>query len=173
MYPKLSYEQILHQLYEINEEEVKELHLSSKNDATEDMIPTMTVHDGKDIFHWLKVRYGQNKLRKVLLHNYDSTCALCKISEPTLLITSHIKPWAKCNREEKIDPENSILLCKLHDALFEQGFISISKSYEVLFSDNFNFEKQGISTNLFFRKPKANPPNQRYLQYHWNSHGYS
>ena len=42
------------------------------------------------------------------------------------IITSHIKPWAKSNKFEKLDSENVFLLCSIHDALFDKGLISFS-----------------------------------------------
>ncbi|MBC6498434.1 hypothetical protein H7R52_05740 [Weissella confusa] len=36
-----------------------------------------------------------------------------------MMIASHIKPWAKANNQERLDSDNGLWLCVLHDALFE------------------------------------------------------
>lgn len=40
-----------------------------------------------------KHRIGQDVLRDYVLYIYDSTCALCQINKPDLLVCSHIVPW--------------------------------------------------------------------------------
>jgi putative restriction endonuclease len=79
-------------------------------------------------------------------------------------------PWSKSDSsEERIDTSNAILLCKLHDALFENGFISLTDDYKVIYSQEFNFERQGLTRNLNFRLPKVNKPNTKYLRAHRKS----
>jgi predicted restriction endonuclease len=46
-----------------------------------------------------------------------------------LLIASHIKPWAKCDGNEKVDVYNGFLLSPNFDRLFDQGFITFSVGY--------------------------------------------
>tara|TARA_R110000822_G_scaffold107922_3_gene237038 strand:- start:10380 stop:11087 length:708 start_codon:yes stop_codon:yes gene_type:complete len=127
-------------------------------------------NSGKDILRNIKVRVGQSKLKKRLLNNYQSQCALCSITSPDLLIASHIKPWSESNDAEKVNPENSILLCSLHDGLFDKGYISISDDYKVIFRDKANLEKQNIKTDLIFRQPNKEAPKTDYLNYHQTKH---
>lgn len=80
-----------------------------------------------------KFRVGQSDLRDILLNN-KICCEICGIRNKELLITSHIKPWAKSNKFEKLDSENVLLLCSIHDALFDKGLISFSDDGSIIIS---------------------------------------
>lgn len=83
----------------------------------------------------VKVRFGQGKVRKKLLEQ-KKYCELCNIEQEQLLIASHIKPWAKCKDKEKGDMDNLLLLCVMHDALFDKGFISFDDEGKILVSES-------------------------------------
>jgi len=51
-------------------------------------------------------------------------------------MASHIKPWSKSNRQERLDVNNGLLLCPNHDALFDKGYISFDEEGTILISDN-------------------------------------
>lgn len=156
----------------VNVEDLEEFHLANHDDGEISRKITFTENDGKDVLRTIKARQGQYKLRKALLQNYRSKCALCSINDPKLLITSHIKTWSKSSTEERVNPSNSILLCKLHDGLFEYGYISLTDDYIILYSPNFNFEGQGIATNITFSKPLSDYPSPLFLKEHRLKHGY-
>ena len=80
-----------------------------------------------------KFRVGQSDLRDILLNN-KICCEICGIRNKELLITSHIKPWAKSNKFEKLDSENVLLLCSIHNALFDKGLISFSDDGSIIIS---------------------------------------
>ena len=80
-----------------------------------------------------KFRVGQSDLRDILLNN-KRCCEICGIRNKELLITSHIKPWVKSNKFEKLDSENVLLLCSIHDALFDKGLISFSDDGSIIIS---------------------------------------
>lgn len=81
----------------------------------------------------VRTRVNQNVFRQIVLSNYDEKCALTGIDIPELLVASHIIPWAK-NVQERLNPENGICLSSLFDKAFDQGFISFSNDYHILFS---------------------------------------
>jgi len=172
-YPNLTLKLLRDNLEKLNDNDLEDFHLSNKEITNESPINIMMKeNDGKDIFRTIKTRQGQYKLRKMLLQNYQSKCALCNISHPKLLITSHIKTWSDSSREERIDSRNGILLCVIHDTLFENGFISLDDDYNVLFSPNFNFEDQKISKDLTFIEPIKDSPSPIFLKEHRKKHGF-
>ena len=173
-YPDLTLEEVKKGLQQFNETELEELHSEDEEQLEKIGYIMMNENDGKDVFRTIKTRVGQHKLRKILLQNYNYQCAMCDISHPKLLVTSHIKPWADSSPEERIDPRNAILLCKLHDALFENGFISLSDEYEVIFPEHsdFDFAGQGIQTNIRFKTPLKDAPSPVFLKEHRQKHGY-
>jgi predicted restriction endonuclease len=90
----------------------------------------------------IKTRIGQSKFKHGLLKIYRK-CVLCEIKKHDLLIASHIKPWSVSNNDEKLDLNNGLLLCPLHDKLFDLGYISFDingniKISPLISSDEYN-----------------------------------
>lgn len=140
-----------------------------KVDVSDINIPPDVIleNDGKEILKLGKVRIGQMKWRKRLLDIYNHKCALCEVSHDKLLIASHIKSWSESTKSERVNVDNGIILCALHDKLFDQGFISFSNDYKVLYSKKFDFDSIGIDRTLEFRKPNLNnSPKDIYLSQH-------
>lgn len=73
-------------------------------------------------------RVGQGQFRKDLFEVFGGVCPVTGISNPELLIASHIKPWKACTNSERVDSENGILLSAMLDQLFDRGLISFSDS---------------------------------------------
>jgi hypothetical protein len=71
-----------------------------------------------------KARRGQGTFRIGLLAKYHETCPIFGISNADLLLASHIKPWAACTNQERLDPDNGILLSALIDRLFDRGLVT-------------------------------------------------
>lgn len=83
-----------------------------------------------------------------------------------MLIASHIKPWAKSDKFEKLDSNNGFLLCPNHDKLFDEGYISFSDTGELLISEELT-EKNRIFMNVSDKmKIEVNDENAAYLKYH-------
>jgi len=168
VHKNLVFKKLIEQLKTLNENEIEQFYLSEE--TLEDIITeyslSLTDNDDTDVFKNIKARKNQYKLREQLLENYDHRCALCRISDRKLLMTSYIKPWPQSSTEERINPRNAIILCKIHDALFESGFISLSDNYEVILSTDFDFLNQGISTDMRFNCPIQDPPGGIFLTEH-------
>lgn len=114
--------------------------------------------DGTDALIEGKTRIGQLKLRNNILKLYDNQCAFCNISHPKLLVASHIKPWAKSSKEERVDNSNAILLCGTHDKLFDRGFITLDDNFKIIINKNkvpkkYSPESIGLDINTTFRRP--------------------
>jgi hypothetical protein len=76
-------------------------------------------------------RLKQSKFRKQVLHNFRHQCCLTGISEPDLLVASHIVPW-KDREDSRLDPMNGLCLSTLYDRLFDQGYITFSDELTVI-----------------------------------------
>lgn len=65
----------------------------------------------------------QTRFRKQLLDEFDYSCAVCSINKPNLLVASHILPYSRSNGVVEIagNQENGLILCTMHDSLFESG----------------------------------------------------
>jgi hypothetical protein len=67
-----------------------------------------------------------------------------------LLIASHIKPWAKSNSQEQLDPHNSFMFTPTFDFLFDRGFMSFTNNKKTILSpflSKMTYSKLNISDN--------------------------
>ncbi|WP_243765237.1 HNH endonuclease [Bacillus arachidis] len=85
----------------------------------------------------IKSRIGQGKFKKLLLGR-ECKCALCGVTDPRVLIASHIKPWSESTNEERLDVNNGLLLCPNHDALFDKHLISFDGRGKIVISETLN-----------------------------------
>ncbi|MGB2552084.1 HNH endonuclease [Campylobacter sp. MOP51] len=118
----------------------------------------------------VKIRIGQSKFRKDVLLR-DESCVVTGISNPSLLIASHIKPWFACDDFERTNPDNGILLSATYDRLFDRGLITFKRSlqgYKILVSSFVNkqdVKKLGLSNDLIVYL-KSNDQMNEFLKYH-------
>ena len=115
----------------------------------------------------IKARLGQGRFRQKLLELYPN-CPLTGLDVRSLLIASHIKPWSKCNNEERLDPFNGLMLAPNIDALFDSGLITFDADGTIKISPKIDLENQkrlGISPDM---KLKIEPESQKYFEYHRN-----
>jgi hypothetical protein len=94
-------------------------------------------------------RRGQGKYRQELL-NLCPYCPITMVSDDRVLIASHIKPWAKSNNMEKIDPMNGFMFTPTFDYLFDRGFMTFTKDKRTKLSpflSKMTYSKLGISDN--------------------------
>lgn len=84
----------------------------------------------------IKVRHGQGEFRDRLRKEADK-CWMSGITDLSLLIASHIKPWSHCNSSipDRGDVNNGLLLSALWDAAFDGGLITFDESWRVIPSD--------------------------------------
>lgn len=66
----------------------------------------------------------QELFRNNLIARYGCKCAICNKDIETVMVASHIVPASESNVIEKADCENGLLLCALHDKLFDRYLIS-------------------------------------------------
>ena len=113
-------------------------------------------------------REGQDEYRKKLLEECPF-CPITMINEESLLIASHIKPWAVSDSKERIDPNNGFILSPLYDKLFDRGYITFSDDKRVSISNWLSRqvkERIGIKDKQFFQFLPINEERTKYLEYH-------
>ncbi len=120
-----------------------------------------------------KVRVGQRFFRETILSNYRSTCCICGLSIPRLLIASHIIPWR--DREDlRLNPHNGLCLCALHDKAFDTGYLTVDVQYRVVISQQIlaYLPNDSAEANLIQYQgneivlPDKFMPEQQFLKYH-------
>lgn len=95
----------------------------------------------------VQARRGQGQFRKNVFR-WEKVCRLTGISNPELLIASHIKPWRVCeSAAERLDGRNGLLLTPDADRLFDRGFITFLDDGRTQVSpraDPFDLERLGF-----------------------------
>ena len=125
------------------------------------------LEDNKETKALSKARKGQGKYREELLY-ICPYCPITMVSDERILIASHIKPWAKSNDIEKIDPMNGFMFTPTFDYLFDRGFLTFSNDKRVKLSPfltKMTYSKLGISDNKIFQQLPING-REKYLDYH-------
>ena len=62
------------------------------------------------------------------MRRWEGRCALTGVSIGAVLRASHMKPWVEATDEERLDPENGLLLAANADALFDRYLISFTQT---------------------------------------------
>ncbi|WP_393964442.1 HNH endonuclease [Exiguobacterium sp. S22-S28] len=97
--------------------------------SSEELMPPRTRnHEG---MRMTRYRISQSRFREALLRR-DACCELCGLDVRELLVASHILPWALSDESQKDDPDNGLVLCVMHDGLFDKGFISFASDGRLL-----------------------------------------
>lgn len=132
--------------------------------------------EGEDAISLTKQRKGQDYFRRMILSNYSHRCAITGIDIPQLLLASHIIPWSDTShKEDRLNPENGILLSALYDKAFDKGLITVSPDdYTIRLSSAL----QEYETQIYYYKyfgsikgkritlPTEYKPNKDFLAYH-------
>jgi len=128
---------------------------------------------GEEKERLIKTRVNQNSFRQRILASYNEKCCITGIDIASLLIASHIIPWAK-NEQERLNPKNGICLNAIHDKAFDTGLISITPEYKILLSEKILSKKSDFSIQSFFIKyanekitlPDRYSPDKEFLAWH-------
>lgn len=83
----------------------------------------------------IQARLGQGQFRESLMRIWNNSCSVTGCTVPELLRASHIKPWRDSSNNQRLDPNNGLLLVANLDALFDSGLISFGNSGEMLVSE--------------------------------------
>ena len=119
-----------------------------------------------------KARIGQHFFRASVLSAYNGKCCISGLSQPSLLVASHIIPW-KDDETTRLNPRNGLALSVLHDRAFDLGMITIDEKMKVVVSYKY-FDDEDVfcdqTIKLFEGKaidvPEKFSPDKRFLEFH-------
>ena len=57
------------------------------------------------------------------------------LSEPRLLIASHIVPWSK-DKANRLNPSNGLCLSALHDRAFDKGLLTLGDDFRIVLAQS-------------------------------------
>lgn len=127
---------------------------------------------GKTKVREVKTRVNQKVFRDIVLANFHGSCTITGFANPDFLIASHIAPWAK-DVENRLNPQNGLLLNNLHDKAFENGYLAIDKNYKILICSELRRSKDEFVQQYFskyhekeIKKPERFLPSLLLLEKH-------
>ena len=156
----------------------KQIEASLLGTSVEQLVPATAVDlpVGSTVSQTIQARVNQQFFRDAVLSSYQNCCYITGIAIPSLLIASHIKPWAKSNpRTERTNPSNGLCLNGLHDRAFDQGLITVLPNFTVRVSSKLRdcpgIDDAGIQwliqcNGQEIRKPDRFLPSREFLEYH-------
>jgi putative restriction endonuclease len=137
----------------------------TNEDTIEEEIRGRTDIPNTQIERLVKSRCGQGQYRENVLRN-EPSCRITGVKDARFLIASHIKPWAKCSDEERLDGWNGVMLTPNADKLFDRGYISFEDDGSLLVSSKIDLLTLTAMIDLRKNVGKFNKSQSKYLQYH-------
>jgi putative restriction endonuclease len=132
--------------------------------------------EGKDVEKLVKTRVHQSLFRRVVLNNYSNSCAVCGLNIDDLLIASHILKWSE-DKSNRLNPENGLCLCNIHDKAFEAGYLGIKGDYKIYISPSLYKIKDTDTFNALFKRHESKSiilpdkfyPKEEFLEKRYNT----
>lgn len=118
----------------------------------------------------VSARIGQGLFREKLIKKYDGRCIVTGVDDKRILLASHIRPWAVSTNEQRLSPENGLLLSPLYDKLFDVGLLTFSDEGQIICSkelENRNIDLLKIDRNKKYDL-KSSETLLENLRYHQN-----
>ena len=103
---------------------------------------------------------------RISLLNKMPYCIITNVSDDRILQACHIKPYSKCDDDEKYDIKNGLIMTPTYHKLFDLGFISFKNNGEILISgflSNLNLNRLNLKNKIKYR---LNSGCQKYLKFH-------
>ncbi len=118
----------------------------------------------------IKQRQKQSVFRRRVLENFGGCCCISGVSEPDLLVASHVVPWSQ-RKDSRLDPANGLCLFALYDALFDGGYFTLSKDLQIVVARaaSLSDELRSILNNISgksIRPPLNVEIRKEYLEFH-------
>jgi hypothetical protein len=112
---------------------VEQSNSSAEDAATRSQLDTVEFVGDSETIRPQKVRLAQRFFRRAVVSSYDYRCCVSQIPVRSLLVASHIVPWAQSS-ELRANPRNGLCLSRLHDAAFDRGLVTIDEEFRLLLS---------------------------------------
>lgn len=119
------------------------------------------------------VRLRQRFFRLTILASYGTKCCVCSLNCGSLLVASHIVPWA-ARPDLRVNPRNGLCLCAIHDKAFDRGLMTVTKNLTVSLSSALRRCLPATVIDAVFAAYDSKPillpekfrPDAEFLQYH-------
>lgn len=109
------------------------------DEAEEQLVPEDYTGETKRVI--TEQRIKQTFFRRAVMSSYRGRCCMSGLSEPRLLIASHIVPWSK-DKANRLNPSNGLCLSAIHDRAFDKGLISLTDDFKIMVSEELKRKKE-------------------------------
>lgn len=141
------------------------------DDDAEVLVPEVFA-EGRTRVATVQVRVNQAFFRRAVLASYLGRCCMSGLTQPRLLVASHIVPWGR-DISNRLNPRNGLLLSTLHDKAFDVGFITISEHYTVMLSNVLKHKPDAFTRDVLLplegkriALPERFTPDPKFLAHH-------
>jgi len=117
-------------------------------------------------------RIKQNFFRRAVLSSYRGRCCMSGLSEPRLLVASHIVPWSK-DKANRLNPSNGLCLSAIHDRAFDKGLITLTDDFKIVVSKELKRKKEPFVTEVLLpldgrtiEPPERFAPQAEFIAWH-------
>lgn len=114
---------------------------SELDEADEQLVPEDYTGETKKVV--TEQRIKQTFFRRAVLSSYRGRCCMSGLSEPRLLIASHIVPWSK-DKANRLNPSNGLCLSAIHDRAFDKGLITLTDDFKIVVSEELKCRKDSF-----------------------------
>jgi predicted restriction endonuclease len=144
-------------------------------DGTDDaeIIPEDFIGETRKTF--TEQRIKQHFFRRAVLSSYRGRCCMSGLSEPRLLVASHIVPWSK-DKENRLNPSNGLCLSAIHDKAFDKGLITLTDDFRVVISEELKRRNENFIKDTFLplsgkqiELPERFTPSIEFISHHRHS----
>lgn len=119
-------------------------------------------------------RIKQNFFRRAVLSSYRGRCCMSGLSEPRLLVASHIVPWSK-DKANRLNPSNGLCLSAIHDRAFDKGLITLTDDFKIIVSEELRRKKDAFVIQVLLpldgraiEPPERFAPQPEFIAWHRN-----
>lgn len=113
-------------------------------------------------------RVGQGRFRG-LVYAHERACRVTRVDRPEHLVASHIRPWRHSDNEQRLDPENGLMLTPNVDHLFDRGFITFASDGQLVYSpavDETSLLRLGFDPSRSVNVGGFTSVQKRHLEFH-------
>ena len=93
-------------------------------------------------------RIKQHFFRRAVLSSYRGRCCMSGLSEPKLLVASHIVPWSM-DKSNRLNPSNGLCLSAIHDRAFDKGLITLNDDFTIVISEQIQKSNDTFMKEIF------------------------
>ncbi len=159
-------ERLRQQLFADQKNSVESTRIESDEDET------LADFSGETRAAVVQLRVKQQFFRRAVLSSYRGRCCISGVSDPRLLVASHIVPW-RTDDKNRLNPSNGLCLSALHDKAFDNHLFTLTEDLRILLSKKLKATPDQFLKSVFFpaenrpiEVPEKFVPDKRFLEHH-------